>query len=281
MLLWQRSDVSWKAGWDDGPRGHMWKHILHAARGIPLSHRRLIRTETCLSGVRPPTLSPKPEMTWKLKLASLASQLWVLQSQPLIGHDTDVNTTSYGTSKSRPAQGHGFIPKGPTSSQPHKANANSTRVSSCIHKKLRLTTSDAQGLFWERKPSKNHGIESLALPCDVMGDSKEQRFRMKVVKWSYWGHNGIHIFSGCTFKHLLKWTSIEASEDSIAAWISNYSESHWDAVFKCFLFSAVFAAGESWFNPAVHPVDQTNKLFYILLRKNMNYSLRFFDYNID
>lgn len=55
MTLW-RSDVSWKAGWDDGPRGHMWKHILHAARGIPLSHRRLIRTETC----RSPESNPPP-----------------------------------------------------------------------------------------------------------------------------------------------------------------------------------------------------------------------------
>lgn len=36
--------------------------------------------------------------------------------------------------------------------------------------------------FLGRKPNKNHTIESLAFSCDVMGDSKEQRFRIKVVK---------------------------------------------------------------------------------------------------
>lgn len=136
-----------------------------------------------LSGVKPPPFHKTLELTWKLKLASPASQLWVLQSQPLIGHDTDVNTTSYGTSKSGPVQGHGFIPKGPTtSSPPHKANANRTRVSSCLHQQAREAFNNIRcsRSFLEKKPRKNLTIESSALPHDVTEDSKEQSVKMKV-----------------------------------------------------------------------------------------------------
>lgn len=107
--------------------------VQRAARGIPLSYKRLIRSEAWGSLESDPHPSAKPAMTWKLKLASPASQLCVLQPHPLIGHDTRVNTTSHGTSEAERDGGHDFIPEGSTNSQPRKANANVNRASGCIH----------------------------------------------------------------------------------------------------------------------------------------------------
>lgn len=189
----------------------------------------------------------------------------MLQSQPLIGHDTDVNTTSYGTSKSSPGQGHGFIPKGPTSSQPHKANANSTRVSICIHRQAREAAFNnlrCSRSFLERKPNKKHAIESSALPHDVTEDSKEQSEGWKC------NMNVIVTSTDSLNKHLLEWTSIEASEGSIAAWISNDLELHRDAIWV-FPPEWRFYSEETLFNPAVHPAHQIKQIQKFLWKKNI------------